>query len=148
MVRTHPVTGWKTLYVNENFTKEIVGLEKRVGDGILDHLFRTVAEGYEFQVRWKWSPNAVAIWDNRATFHTGIFDYCECARARRFPAIQLTWSSPTSAPRPARGSPGRTTVLGSPVDDPAGGGREVMRGCRAWIRGVLAGTKSSMVSGG
>ncbi|PYH87461.1 tfdA family taurine dioxygenase [Aspergillus ellipticus CBS 707.79] len=75
VVRTHPVTGWKTLYVNENFTKEIVGLEKRVGDGLLDTLFRTVAEGYEFQVRWKWTPNAVAIWDNRATFHTGIFDY-------------------------------------------------------------------------
>ncbi|PIG87834.1 tfdA family taurine dioxygenase [Aspergillus arachidicola] len=75
VVRTHPVTKWKTLYVNENFTKEIVGLEKRVGDGILDALYRTVAEGYEFQVRWKWTKNAVAIWDNRATFHTGIFDY-------------------------------------------------------------------------
>ncbi|PWY67146.1 tfdA family taurine dioxygenase [Aspergillus heteromorphus CBS 117.55] len=87
VVRTHPVTGWKTLYVNENFTKEIVGLEKRFGDGLLDNLFRTVAEGYEFQVRWKWSPDAVAIWDNRATFHTGIFDYCD----------------PASSPRPAGG---------------------------------------------
>lgn len=80
VVRTHPVTKWKTLYVNENFTKEIIGLEKRVGDGILDALYRTVAEGYEFQVRWKWTKNAVAIWDNRATFHTGIFDYCKCWR--------------------------------------------------------------------
>ncbi|KAL3481760.1 hypothetical protein BJX99DRAFT_270086 [Aspergillus californicus] len=75
VVRTHPVTGWKSLYVNENFTKEIVGIEKRVGDGLLDSLYRTVAEGYEFQVRWKWTPNAVAIWDNRATLHTGISDY-------------------------------------------------------------------------
>ena len=76
-MRTHPVTGWKTLYVNENFTKEIVGLEKRFSDVLLDSLNRTVAEAYEYQVRWKWTENAVAIWDNRATFHTGIFDYCE-----------------------------------------------------------------------
>ncbi|GAB7356758.1 hypothetical protein MBLNU459_g7657t1 [Dothideomycetes sp. NU459] len=76
VVRTHPVTGWKTLYVNPNFTKEIIGLEKQFGNAILDNLYRTVAEGYEFQVRWKWSKNAVAIWDNRSTLHTGIFDYC------------------------------------------------------------------------
>jgi sulfonate dioxygenase len=77
VVRTHPVTGLKTLFVNENFTKEIVGLEKRFSDTILDLLNRTIAESYEYQVRWKWTKNAVAIWDNRATFHTGIFDYCE-----------------------------------------------------------------------
>ncbi len=77
MVRTHPVTGLKTLYVNENFTKEIVGLDKRFSDTLLDALNRTIAESYEYQVRWTWSKNAVAIWDNRATFHTGIFDYCE-----------------------------------------------------------------------
>ncbi|PMD44607.1 tfdA family taurine dioxygenase [Hyaloscypha variabilis F] len=75
VVRTHPVTGLKTLFVNENFTKEIVGLEKRFSDTILDLLNRTIAESYEYQVRWKWTKNAVAIWDNRATFHTGIFDY-------------------------------------------------------------------------
>ncbi|CZR57911.1 related to E.coli dioxygenase [Phialocephala subalpina] len=75
VVRTHPVTGWKTLFVNENFTKEIVGLEKRFSDALLDSLNRTIAEAYEYQVRWKWTENAVAIWDNRATFHTGIFDY-------------------------------------------------------------------------
>ncbi|OOF93265.1 hypothetical protein ASPCADRAFT_132972 [Aspergillus carbonarius ITEM 5010] len=101
MVRTHPVTGWKTLYVNENFTKEIVGLEKRVGDGILDHLFRTVAEGYEFQVRWKWSPNAVAIWDNRATFHTGIFDYFPHLRhgLRVAPQAERPYLDPQSTTR-------------------------------------------------
>jgi sulfonate dioxygenase len=71
------VTGWKTLYVNENFTKEIVGLERRFSDSLLGNLNRTVAEAYEYQVRWKWTENAVAIWDNRATLHTGIFDYCK-----------------------------------------------------------------------
>ncbi|OJK01735.1 hypothetical protein ASPACDRAFT_25643 [Aspergillus aculeatus ATCC 16872] len=101
VVRTHPVTGWKTLYVNENFTKEIVGLEKRIGDGILDNLYRTVAEGYEFQVRWKWSKNAVAIWDNRATFHTGIFDYFPHLRhgLRVAPQAETPYFDPKSKTR-------------------------------------------------
>lgn len=77
VVRTHLVTGWKTLFVNENFTKEIVGLEKRFSEAILDTLNRTITESYDYQVRWNWSKNAVAIWDNRATFHTGISDYCK-----------------------------------------------------------------------
>ncbi|RAL14692.1 TauD/TfdA dioxygenase family protein [Aspergillus homomorphus CBS 101889] len=101
VVRTHPVTGWKTLYVNENFTKEIVGLEKRVGDAILDALYRTVAEGYEFQVRWKWTHNDVAIWDNRATYHTGIFDYFPHLRhgLRVAPQAETPYLDPKSKTR-------------------------------------------------
>ncbi|KAL4861965.1 hypothetical protein BDV12DRAFT_207634 [Aspergillus spectabilis] len=101
VVRTHPVTGWKTLYINENFTKEIVGLEKRVGDALLDTLYRTIAEGYEFQVRWKWSSNAVAIWDNRATFHTGIFDYFPHLRhgLRVAPQAEKPYLDPSSKTR-------------------------------------------------
>ena len=74
-MRTHPITGWKTLYVNENFTKSLVDLEPKISRALLDTLYRTIAEAYEYQVRWKWTKNAVAIWDNRATFHTGISDY-------------------------------------------------------------------------
>lgn len=61
--------------MNENFTKELVGFDKRMSHALLDNLFRTIAEAYEYQVRWKWTKNAVAIWDNRAVFHTGIYDY-------------------------------------------------------------------------
>jgi len=75
VVRTHPITGWKALYINENFTKSIVDLEPNISRALLDTLYRTIAEAYEYQVRWKWTKNAVAIWDNRATFHTGISDY-------------------------------------------------------------------------
>lgn len=57
-MRPHPVTGWKTLSVNENFTKEIVGLEKRFSDGFLDSLNRTIAEACEYQVVWKWAGKA------------------------------------------------------------------------------------------
>ncbi|KAA8575040.1 hypothetical protein MFRU_002g03320 [Monilinia fructicola] len=94
VVRTHPVTGKKTLYVNENFTKEIVGVEKRFSDSLLDFLNRYVAEAYEYQVRWKWSTNAVAIWDNRATFHTGIFDY--------YPHLRHGLRVATQAEKPTR----------------------------------------------
>jgi sulfonate dioxygenase len=64
VVRTYPVIGCKTLFVNENFTKEIVELEKRFSDVLLNSLNRTIAEAYEYQVRWKWIEKAVAIWDN------------------------------------------------------------------------------------
>ncbi|KAL5335754.1 hypothetical protein BJX70DRAFT_390479 [Aspergillus crustosus] len=101
VVRTHPVTDWKTLYVNENFTKESVGIEKRIGDALFDSLYRTIAEGYEFQVRWKWTPNAVAIWDNRATFHTGIFDYFPHLRygLRVAPQAEKPYLDPNSKTR-------------------------------------------------
>ncbi|CDK25301.1 unnamed protein product [Kuraishia capsulata CBS 1993] len=75
IVRTNPVTGLKSLYVAENFTTEIVGLEKRLSKSILDYLFDHIRRCLQFQCRIKWSLNDVAVWDNRSHFHTGIFDY-------------------------------------------------------------------------
>ncbi|ODV82532.1 hypothetical protein CANARDRAFT_178430 [[Candida] arabinofermentans NRRL YB-2248] len=75
IVRTNPVTGLKSLYIAENFTTDIVGLEKRLSDSILSYLFDHVRRCLQFQCRIKWTKNAIAIWDNRSHFHTGIFDY-------------------------------------------------------------------------
>lgn len=75
IVRTNPITNLKSLYVAENFTTEIVGLEKRLSDLILNYLFDHIKRCLQFQCRVKWSDNAIAIWDNRSHFHTGIFDY-------------------------------------------------------------------------
>lgn len=47
----------------------------RVPDAVLQLLYKHVAEGHEFQVRYRWTENAVAIWDNRVTFHYATFDY-------------------------------------------------------------------------
>jgi sulfonate dioxygenase len=44
-------------------------------DAVLRLLYQHVTEGHEFQVRFSWTKNAVAIWDNRATFHYATFDY-------------------------------------------------------------------------
>jgi taurine dioxygenase len=74
VVRTHPDTGRKALYVNRTFTTRINELsddESRVVLGLLfDH-----AESIEFQVRFRWSVNDMAFWDNRCCMHYAIWDY-------------------------------------------------------------------------
>ncbi|KAK9762680.1 hypothetical protein K7432_011360 [Basidiobolus ranarum] len=70
VVRTHPVTGWKALYVNPVFTRYIKGVSKRESDSILQFLYSHITGSSDLQVRFKWYPNSVAIWDNRVTVHT------------------------------------------------------------------------------
>ncbi len=74
VVRTHPETGRKTLYVNAIFTREIVGLDPVEGDRLLEYLCRQ-ADYPEYQCRWTWTPGDLAIWDNRATQHYASSDY-------------------------------------------------------------------------
>ncbi|TBU31965.1 taurine catabolism dioxygenase [Dichomitus squalens] len=75
VIRTNPVTGYKTLYVNRTFTKRILELTPDESDDVLQYLFRHVAENHDLQVRYRWGKNDVAIWDNRSTFHTATLDY-------------------------------------------------------------------------
>ncbi|KZP22923.1 taurine catabolism dioxygenase [Athelia psychrophila] len=75
VIRTHPVTGFKTLFVNRTFTKRIVELSPDESDTVLEYLFRHVAENHDLQVRYRWRANDLAIWDNRCTFHTATNDY-------------------------------------------------------------------------
>ncbi|ORX46129.1 TauD-domain-containing protein [Hesseltinella vesiculosa] len=75
VVRTHPVTGWKSLFVQPGFTRSIVGLRKHESDALLKLLYEHLGGGYDFQVRYKWGANDVAIWDNRVTNHCAIPDY-------------------------------------------------------------------------
>lgn len=74
VVRTHPVTGKRLLYVNPNFTDRIQGLSRQESDALLTLLFGQFQKP-EFQVRLHWEPRTVAIWDNRATVHYGVADY-------------------------------------------------------------------------
>lgn len=68
VVRRHPVTGKKILYVNPNFTDRIKGLSRNASDSLLKLLF-ALFEKPETQVRLRWDVDTVAIWDNRATVH-------------------------------------------------------------------------------
>ena len=86
VVRVHPATGWKSIYVNPGaytisyfataahryliclgFTRRIVGVPKAESDTILNFLFRQIGENPDFQVRFKWEENSIAFWDNRVS---------------------------------------------------------------------------------
>jgi taurine dioxygenase len=74
VIRTHPETGEDGLFVNFGFTERIKGLRRKESDAILGMLFDHIQKP-EFLVRWRWSPNAVAMWDNRVTQHYAVNDY-------------------------------------------------------------------------
>ncbi len=74
MVRTHPETGRKALYVNSAFTTHIQGMKQDESRATLDFLFRHV-QGSGFQCRFRWQPDSIAFWDNRCVQHHAIWDY-------------------------------------------------------------------------
>lgn len=74
VVRTHPVTGAKILFVNPQFTLHIQGLEEDESRGLLDILFRQ-AQIPEYQFRHRWQPGDIVFWDNTATQHYAANDY-------------------------------------------------------------------------
>ena len=74
VIRTHPVSGRKALYVNSMFTQSIVGLPRTESDAILGFLFSHVQDP-AFQCRFKWEENSIAFWDNRCTQHYAVWDY-------------------------------------------------------------------------
>jgi len=79
MVRTHPVSGRKCLYVNPIFTERVDGLSKAESDDLLKRLYQEI-EIPEYQVRFKWEANSIAFWDNRSTQHYASSDYWPQAR--------------------------------------------------------------------
>jgi taurine dioxygenase len=74
VVQIHPVTGKPILFVNDNFTTAIKGLPRAEGDALLEYLVG-LARVPEHQVRLRWRPNTVVIWDNRSTQHYAVADY-------------------------------------------------------------------------
>jgi taurine dioxygenase len=79
VIRTHPVTDKKAIFVSEGFTTGIVGMEPTMADPLLDMLYTHVTRP-EFTVRWKWRVGDVAIWDNRVTQHYATYDYGDAHR--------------------------------------------------------------------
>ena len=74
VVRTHPVTKRKALFVNENFTTHINELSDDESRAVLDFLYAHCTRP-AFQVRFGWQPHSIAFWDNRAVQHIAMWDY-------------------------------------------------------------------------
>ena len=74
VVRTHPETGKKILYVNEHFTRRIVEMSMDESDMLLSHLTKWVTRP-EFTVRYNWTEGTIAMWDNRSTQHYVVNDF-------------------------------------------------------------------------
>lgn len=80
VIRTNPVTGWKSVFVNKGFTKRINGVTRDESDMLLSYLFNLLTQNHDAQVRFRWQKNDLAIWDNRSNWHCATYDYAE-ARA-------------------------------------------------------------------
>jgi taurine dioxygenase len=74
VVRTHPETGRRTIFVNAAFTQHVVGLDPDESGELLDYLYRQAAYP-EYQCRIHWAPGDVVFWDNRAAQHYAASDY-------------------------------------------------------------------------
>ena len=74
VVRTHPVTGRKALYVNRGFTRRILGIPRDESEGVLRYLYEHM-ENPLFQCRFRWRANSIAFWDNRAVQHRAMWAY-------------------------------------------------------------------------
>lgn len=79
VVRTHPLSGRQALFVNEGFTTRLPNLPAQESEALLAFLFRHIARP-EYQVRWRWRENDIAIWDNRVTQHYANADYLPTRR--------------------------------------------------------------------
>ena len=74
VVRIHPVSGRKVLFVNPQFTIAIKGMDERESRSLLDTLFHQALVP-EYQFRHRWAPHTLVMWDNRSTQHYAVHDY-------------------------------------------------------------------------
>lgn len=82
VVRTHPETGKKSLFINPFFTKGFVGMTEEESKPILEHLFQVIARA-ELQCRVRWEKGSLCVWDNRCVTHQAIRDNCRERRVMR-----------------------------------------------------------------
>ena len=80
IIRTHPATGWKSLFVNRSMTVRIVGLLPKESELLLDYLYSIFEKNLDIQVRFNWKPSkkgfgTSAIWDNRISQHNAVWDH-------------------------------------------------------------------------
>jgi taurine dioxygenase len=93
IVRVHPETGEKGLFVNPNFTRYVVGMPRREGDAILELLYAQLAR-HEYTVRFRWQLGSLAFWDNRSTAHLAAVDIDHAEYERYLERVTLVGDIP------------------------------------------------------
>jgi len=91
VVRTHPATGRKALFVNSVFTKDIVGMKPAESRALLDFLYEHLSAP-DFSVRFRWRKDSLAMWDNRCTQHRVLAD--ALPEHRRMERVTLIGDTP------------------------------------------------------
>ena len=109
LVRVHPETGERTLFVSPSFLKSIVGLSPRESQVLLEFLWEHIVRP-EFTVRFRWEPGSVAFWDNRATSHLAPRDIFDSDFERQFYRVTLVGDVPVGVDGKAS-----TSIEGEPI---------------------------------
>lgn len=97
VVRVHPESGRRSLFVNPLFTIKIDGLRRRESEALLQ-LVQDVATAPERVVRWRWRAGDVGFWDNRCTMHYALLDYA--GERRRMERVALEGDRPVGVGAP------------------------------------------------
>lgn len=82
LIRIHPVTKEKYIYLNKPFSRQIIELKEEESTMLLDFLYRHLELSHDLQIRANWEPNTVVMWDNRSTTHSSCNDYADDTSAR------------------------------------------------------------------
>lgn len=75
LIRVHPATGEKYIYLNRPFSRKIVELKEEESEFLLGFLFKHIESSHDLQLRARWEPNSVVVWDNRVVVHSAIIDW-------------------------------------------------------------------------
>lgn len=107
VVRTNPVTGWKSIYTPNHFTRHIMDVHSVESQAIMDHIYHLIAENHDLQVRFSWAKNDLAIWDNRSTYHAATFDVVGARHGDRVASLgeRPFYDSNSKSRREALGEP-------------------------------------------
>ena len=109
LVRVHPESGERILFVSPSFLKSIVGLAPRESQVLVEFLWEHIVRT-EFTVRFKWEPGSIAFWDNRSTAHLAPTDIYDVDFDRDFYRVTLVGDVPVGVDgRPS------TAIEGEPI---------------------------------
>jgi taurine dioxygenase len=114
VVRVHPITGKKAIYVSRSFTLAIKGMEEAESAMLLDRLYRLTSL-LEIQCRHRWAPDMVVFWDNRSVQHAAVHDYYPQRRAME--RVTIKGDRPMGTGETAKGPALRRFKPGAHIPD-------------------------------